>query len=734
MLNTALELLESGFSVIPLTVKTKLPCKGCSWKEQQETLPDEGLIVSRFEANPGCNLGCITGKVSGFVVIDGDTADACKWIEGNFPDTWLKVKTSKGMHYYFKYPKLKENEHVKTTSCIVHESVDVRGDKGLVVLPPSVHASGAKYEWIISEGFSIENIDELPELPTDIPHLISGKISKRPAQAENQSSANGELKNIAEQCAWMRHCREDAAGLGYQEWMWMLGIAGRCIGGNRKAHLLSEPHKDYSYEDTEKKLHEVLENMGAISCREISGKFQDCFECRNLGKGKNFSPIILSEEERLEEIKLVTANDIKKIKDCYDFGIEMPDNIINPGGLISKGMDALRHANIPDIPQFSFPIVMSVIGRAISGKIAFGNKWPNFFNIKVGGTSTGKTESDRVMQKAIRDSGITKFYGPTDFSSGPGLLRSVADRPKSLINIDEASYIFKRFGKNDQISAGKKQALLELFSSSGGVLHKTYSNPKDSIKIERPCVNIVGNATPTIFEDIQNDDFETGILQRFDFWYYTGRILKREIKYNASNILLDSFVDHIKKLICSKNPFLNSIEEAIGKHFNVLPDEACSKKLQEFSDFTVEQGNLYENNGDIGIASRVFDMSIKYALCHMASDRAVKNIYAKMEISDIEYGIKVATLISDWKIRVLNKLISQGDFHQNCQLFKAAILGAVKAMKRPTGKILVNRRRQLKNLKPREWDEIVKVLKARGEISVDDTTKITAYWLIKQEG
>ena len=114
MLNSALELLEIGLSVIPLSKKSKLPPKGCTWTEQQEILPSIDLIIERFEKHPGCNLGIITGIASNIVVIDGDSQKACEWIEDVFPYTWLTASNNgRGKHYYYRYPvgKLKDNEY-----------------------------------------------------------------------------------------------------------------------------------------------------------------------------------------------------------------------------------------------------------------------------------------------------------------------------------------------------------------------------------------------------------------------------------------------------------------------------------------------------------------------------------------------------------------------------------------------------------------------------------------------
>jgi hypothetical protein len=94
------------------------------------------------------NLGVVTGEISGLVVVDIDSAEGQASFEkqcgGSAPLT-PTVKTPKGTHYYFKHPGVE----IRNSTRIL-PGVDVRGDGGFVVTPPSASASGLHYEWIVS--------------------------------------------------------------------------------------------------------------------------------------------------------------------------------------------------------------------------------------------------------------------------------------------------------------------------------------------------------------------------------------------------------------------------------------------------------------------------------------------------------------------------------------------------------------------------------------------------------
>ena len=103
-----------------------------------------------------------------------------------------------------------------------------------------------------------------------------------------------------------------------------------------------------------------------------------------------------------------------------------------------------------------------------------------------------------------------------------------------------------------------------------------------------------------------------------------------------------------------------------------------------------------------------------------------------MRAEDIEYGKAVAWMLADWKLNTLLARVCQGDFHRDCETFKAAIAAATRTGNRPTFKLLANRRPALKNWKRKDSEEVIAILVKRGEIVLDESRKPTAYLLAKQ--
>lgn len=165
--DAAKKYLARGFSVIPLLPGSKKPA--IPWQKYQTeyaTEPDlhEWFVVNKYQ------IGIVTGKLSGICVVDLDSEQAIEFAKklGIF-DITPRVKTSKGFHLYFKYKPGLRNFQGRDDL----PDIDLRGEGGYVVAPPSVHPSGHIY--VYDEGGSLDDLPlaEFPEI------LIAKKPSEK---------------------------------------------------------------------------------------------------------------------------------------------------------------------------------------------------------------------------------------------------------------------------------------------------------------------------------------------------------------------------------------------------------------------------------------------------------------------------------------------------------------------------------------------------------------------------
>jgi hypothetical protein len=115
---------------------------------------DQKTVTEFWDQWPDANIGVRTGRVSGVFVVDVDEAKGAdldklfKRFGGEENWRTLTCTTGRGRHFYFRLPTGVE---VRNSASKLALSVDVRGEGGYVVAPPSVHILGDLYEWTYDE-------------------------------------------------------------------------------------------------------------------------------------------------------------------------------------------------------------------------------------------------------------------------------------------------------------------------------------------------------------------------------------------------------------------------------------------------------------------------------------------------------------------------------------------------------------------------------------------------------
>lgn len=171
MLDQALAYLGQGLSVFPVCTPVPgtprcLHHRDCTspgkvalvkWKPYQEERPTESNIRSWWGRWPDANIAMATGRVSGASVIDldGDVATRQAVDRGFDIGPWAYTGRVGGRHLYFKH-----RDDAPTIFAKVG-GIDFRGQGGYVLLPPSLHHSGARYRW--AQPLTDEPLPDLPQ-------------------------------------------------------------------------------------------------------------------------------------------------------------------------------------------------------------------------------------------------------------------------------------------------------------------------------------------------------------------------------------------------------------------------------------------------------------------------------------------------------------------------------------------------------------------------------------------
>lgn len=150
MLEAALRFVRDGKSVIPVGVN-KRPL--LAWQEYQKRLPTEDEVTVWFTQWPKAQIALVTGQISDICVVDVEKEFGDYRIL-NLPETTTSRTGSGGWHLFYKYVP-----GVRNRAKLGGKDVDIRGEGGYVLVPPSSNEYG-KYEWLTVK-------DALPPFPID---------------------------------------------------------------------------------------------------------------------------------------------------------------------------------------------------------------------------------------------------------------------------------------------------------------------------------------------------------------------------------------------------------------------------------------------------------------------------------------------------------------------------------------------------------------------------------------
>lgn len=166
-LQSALQYLDAGFSVIPIRAKDKRPA--IDWKEYQARHSSREEIESWWQ-DPALNLAVVAGRISKLIVVDVDPKhggdESVKQL--HLPPTYVVRTGGNGLHYYYSWP----HDVAPPNRKGYLPGIDIQGEGAYVVAPPSVHASGGSYEVVTP-------LSEITEAPPWLVELEQKTDEKR---------------------------------------------------------------------------------------------------------------------------------------------------------------------------------------------------------------------------------------------------------------------------------------------------------------------------------------------------------------------------------------------------------------------------------------------------------------------------------------------------------------------------------------------------------------------------
>lgn len=168
--------------MIPLRPRAKEPL--IPWQAYQKRIAGEAEVRSWFTATPAANVGIVTGAVSGLAVVDLDGPVGLASGKRLLLTSPISALTGNGMQLYFRDSGTVRNS-VKSIP-----GLDLRGEGGYVVAPPSLHPNGKNYRW---SGSPLAG-----HLLTEFPTRLS-----RPSSSEDASNSGSRFEEPRNEKGWI---------------------------------------------------------------------------------------------------------------------------------------------------------------------------------------------------------------------------------------------------------------------------------------------------------------------------------------------------------------------------------------------------------------------------------------------------------------------------------------------------------------------------------------------------
>jgi hypothetical protein len=271
----ALEYAARGWEVFPAPPGEKKSHKsaehsgGVKWGKTV----NPKIISEDFRKWSNANVAIVTGAVSGIFVIEADTPKghgvdglaSIKALEarhGPFPETLMAASPSGSVHRYYKHPC--NGSKIKNSVSEIAPGVDIRGDGGMVIAPPSIKPGAGEYNWLndlpVADApvWLIEAAQEKPK--AEKPKKPSSRASaSKQAQAMSYFEARGERQGsyaVADpaeiEAALM--AIPNNAGVNWGAWnrigMAVFSATGGSAAGFAMFDKWSQNYPDYDADDT----------------------------------------------------------------------------------------------------------------------------------------------------------------------------------------------------------------------------------------------------------------------------------------------------------------------------------------------------------------------------------------------------------------------------------------------------------------------------------------------------
>lgn len=727
----ALRLASLGWHLCPMEAGSKNPGSilGKGW--QTKCTNDEEVIATWPE---DCNVGVLLGPTSGIIDLEFDSDQGemlvNSWIEDCGGVVTPTYRSAKSTHRLFLWNDQYELEGAKFGLF----GVEFRWgqDSAQSVLPPSLHESGVRYEWV--DGLSPWDCGAvaLPDLIYKQYLSMKGTAEKQQAKACSVPSkyVSGDTllgkarKHVEETYRWesllsgdgWKFCRNRGEA---QDW-WRPGktrgsISGTVnFGGSRTLRVFTtstgleadSSYDKFAYLCVTKFNDDPVAAARGLTPPEILNKPREDVEKVNLSKilGEDLTPDF-DHEEFCQS--MVPAKGI--LRDAYNYYCET----------------AHRKSHVMGL-AVAVSLCETIFGRRVTSHTDLRT---NDYNVIVAPTTSGKEACETALTKIFAAADINKIpLLPPDVQSGNGLLSAVDETPCGIWICDEFGKVLeavldaKGNGHVKQIGTH----LLKLYGKASGFYGGAAHAAGKKHAINQPHLCLLGLTTGQVFTSIDSKQVQDGLIGRLAFWPVQNRPRRRTA---TAMDVPEGFAAEVRQWLhwepCGLNP------ENPRPHTVRMTNEALERWESHADAIDAKMEHEFESRAAIWgrVAARAMKLALVHRCSRLGGDPASMDwVFVQCELQDIDWGIRIA----NWLGRISCNLIRENVNDVQAQKARKILLDAVTAKGQIDKRTLM---REFTSVTGGEIAAAAENLKASGLIEIEEQPtggrKKVVYRLIK---
>jgi len=652
-LDAALEYVDRDFSVIPVDRNTKRPF--FPWAEFQKRRPTRSEVEAWWAKHQDANVAIVCGAISGIYCVDGDGEAGKRWIQDHLPPTTVYSITSRGIHAIYRVP---QNAMIRNRVRLAPE-VDVRGEGGYFVAPPSIHQSGHRYEWRFLGG----GWDDIPEYA---PPDLTGNL-------------NLDLSNVQ-------------------------------VTPLSRFHGVAEGERN-----------DTLARLVGRWCGKGLDP-DEIFELALAWNDKNRPPLPQSEVRRTVQSILRTHqrnHSAVEIRIPGPHEQSIPKEIFTPGGLLQAMGDYIEASSPVSHPAFNVLASTITLGAVAGQKIqSESGLRTNIYGIGLAYSGVGKNGPHGTIPSMLMRSRAHEILGPNTFTSEAALLKRLSQktRENQLCFLDEIASITKALKNPNSPLVGIPALLMQLWSGTDRSLLKTYASG-DEIVVRWHHLAFYGTSAPEAFwGSITHSEVADGFLARVIIFDIRDDAPKPKMRVGFS--VPQSLVDAIDEIYTMPVETTGGNLEAVPRPHVVRLTDDAARILEEFADHYHQEKNRHKTSPDgrAAIYGRAAENAWKLAMVHALSIYGPKVVGAGIGRESMEWATKIIQWSVENTVRSVQLNVAVNEWHAWEQKILRLLEEKVKNKKKPG----LTRREILKSiwgLSARVFDQLIETMLLSGRLA-----------------